>query len=174
MRGTATGGSALVTEPIARHGQGTQAPCAFRTRHPAPRSTCLPITTTRERANQLSVWADRRTIICASKKHATAKSPCHFGPRSCHYAPLRLASARSFLYIAARQRVGRPRFRKRRRGKSGSMEPRCRVTPGGPPLALAKGDQGKCHRKDTARLRTGKVERVRQERTAGLATGPAR
>ena len=31
--------------------------------------------------------------------------------------------------------------------------------------------QGKCHRKHTARLRTGKVERVRQERTARPATG---
>ena len=40
-------------------------------------------------------------------------------------------------------------------------------------IASAKAAQGQCHRKHTARLRTGKVERVRQERTAVLATGPA-
>ena len=40
--------------------------------------------------------------------------------------------------------------------------------------SAAKVHQGQCHRKHTARLRTGKVERVRQERTAVLATGPAR
>ena len=34
--------------------------------------------------------------------------------------------------------------------------------------------QGKCHRKQTARLRPGKGERVRQERTAPPATGAAR
>src|SRR3954453_22118700 len=56
----------------------------------------------------------------------------------------------------------------------GSTEQRCRVTPGGAPLASAKAHQGQCHRKDTARLRTGKVERVRQERTAVAATGLAR
>src|SRR5205823_12144710 len=70
------------------------------------------------------------------------------------------------------QRAGRPR-----RGlvpgeeSPGSTELRCRVTPGGP---RESGGQGQCHRKHTARLRTGKVERVRQERTAVLATGPAR
>jgi hypothetical protein len=41
-------------------------------------------------------------------------------------------------------------------------------------IASAKAGQGQCHRKDTAALRHGKVERVRQERTAVLATGPAR
>ena len=61
--------------------------------------------------------------------------------------------------------------REGREESPGSMEPRCRVTPGGP---HASEGQGECHRKDTARLRTGKVERVRQERTAVLATGPAR
>src|SRR4028118_362476 len=34
--------------------------------------------------------------------------------------------------------------------------------------------EGQCHRKHTARLRTGKVERVRQERTAPPATAAAR
>ncbi len=34
--------------------------------------------------------------------------------------------------------------------------------------------QGKCHRKQTASLRRGKGEKVRQERTAGLATGPGK
>src|SRR5205807_1471134 len=50
---------------------------------------------------------------------------------------------------------------------------RCRVTPGGSLVASAKAAQGKCHRKNTAGLRPGKVERVRQERTAVLATEPA-
>ena len=60
-----------------------------------------------------------------------------------------------------------------RRGKSGLHgttvpgNARRRVKPG-------ERSQGKCHRKDTARLRPGKVERVRQERTAAPATGPAR
>ena len=46
---------------------------------------------------------------------------------------------------------------------------RCRVTPG-----RRFASEGQCHRKDSAGLRAGKVERVRQERTAVLATGSAR
>ena len=53
----------------------------------------------------------------------------------------------------------------------GSTEQRCRVTPGG---FRSGGNQGQCHRKHTACLRAGKVERVRQERTASLATAAAR
>src|SRR4029078_5227165 len=62
-------------------------------------------------------------------------------------------------------------FRKRHEESPGSTEQRCRVTPGGFCFGRA---QGKCHRKHTARPWAGKVERVRQERTAGAATSPAR
>ena len=55
----------------------------------------------------------------------------------------------------------------------GSTELRCRVTPGGV-AALGPRLQGKCHRKHTAGFRAGKVETVRQERTARLATEAAR
>ena len=87
----------------------------------------------------------------------------------------RLATRRPFGYIALRQRAGRPR----RRFVSGEESPGSTelTVPGNArrrAIALAKAHQGQCHRKDTARLRTGKVERVRQERTAVLATGPAR
>src|SRR3954454_14510198 len=86
-----------------------------------------------------------------------------------------LATPGGFAYTPARQRAGRPRRRLVSGEESpGSTERRCRVTPGGPPELRAKVDQGQCHRKDTAGLWPGKVERVRQERTAGLATGPAR
>ena len=61
--------------------------------------------------------------------------------------------------------------RKRGEESPGSTEQRCRVTPGGSRFGEA---QGKCHRKYTACLWAGKVERVRQERTAGAATSPAR
>ena len=52
----------------------------------------------------------------------------------------------------------------------GSTEQRCRVTPGGP----AQAGSGTVPQKaDRLRLRPGKGERVRQERTAGPATGTA-
>lgn len=60
-------------------------------------------------------------------------------------------------------------FRKEGEESPGSTERRCRVTPG-----RHFGGEGKCHRKHTAHLRVGKVERVRQERTARVATFAAR
>ena len=74
----------------------------------------------------------------------------------------------------SRRPEGRAAAARASRGEEspGSTEQRCRVTPGG--AGFGDGGQGQCHRKHTARLRAGKVERVRQERTAGLATGPAR
>src|SRR5512146_1042289 len=73
-----------------------------------------------------------------------------------------------------RQRAGRPRGSLLQRGKSGLHGT---TVPGNArrrAVASAKVLQGQCHRKQTAELRPGKVERVRQERTAVLATGSAR
>ena len=61
-----------------------------------------------------------------------------------------------------------------RRGKSGLHGMKVPGNARRSAIALAKADQGKCHRKHTAGLRVGKVERVRQERTARLATEAAR
>src|SRR5437763_5965259 len=73
------------------------------------------------------------------------------------------------------QRAGRPRGRHVSHEESpGSTE---LTVPGNArrvAIASAKAAQGQCHRKHNARLRTGKGERERQERTAVLATGPAR
>ena len=54
----------------------------------------------------------------------------------------------------------------------GSTERRCRVTPGGGELRRTRRESATESR--PPRLRPGKGERVRQERTAGLATGAAR
>ena len=65
----------------------------------------------------------------------------------------------------------------RREESPGSTKQGWRVTPAGP---AARRGKGKCHRKQTADGspsqggRTGKGERVRQERTGALATGLAR
>src|SRR5690349_9468897 len=74
----------------------------------------------------------------------------------------------------ARQRAGRPRVSKEARGKSGLHGTTVPGNARPSAEALATADEGKCNRKHTARFRAGKVERVRQERTAGAATPPAR
>jgi len=87
-------------------------------------------------------------------------------------ATLRLELWRTSPYIPARQGTGRPRLAQAGRGKSGLHGT---TVPGNArPVPAKAGIEGQCHRKHTARLRSGKVERVRQERTARPATGAAR
>ena len=112
------------------------------------------------------------------QRYRRFRSSLREGSANCSECPLSTQSGLESLTRNSRvvrlyrpcQRAGRPRRRLVSGEESpGSTEQRCRVTPGG-----SFGSQGKCHRKDTARLRTGKVERVRQERTAPLATKAAR
>ena len=110
--------------------------------------------------------------MAANDDKVTAKAPLTV--TFVTISPGWLATVELFPYMAPRQRAGRPRVSQEARGKSGLHGT---TVPGNArrcAIALAKAHQGKCHRKDTASLRTGKVEMVRQERTAALATKPAR
>ena len=84
---------------------------------------------------------------------------------------LPVAAEAAIAHIRLARGPGGRGSRKRARGKSGLHGT---TVPGNARRVSLRRAQGKCHRKHTACLWAGKVERVRQERTAGAATSPAR